>query len=67
MLVSTSNLALVSEGFNTTLSIAVRTVFSCSLLATSTLKSRGVTSIVNVALTVEFPLIVGLVAVNVAV
>ena len=49
------------------MSIAVRTVFSCSLFSTPTLKSRDVTLIVNVALAVEFPLIVGLVAVNVAV
>ena len=57
----------MSEGVKTTLSIAVRTVFSCSLLSTVTVKSRGCTSIVSVALAVELPLIVGLVAVNVAV
>ena len=49
------------------MSIAVRTVFSCSLFSTPTLKSRDVTLIVKVALAVELPLIVGLVAVNVAV
>ena len=49
------------------MSIAVRTVFSCSLLSTVTVKSRDVTLIVKVALAVEFPLIVGLVAVKVAV
>ena len=49
------------------MSIAVRTVFSCSLLSTPILKSRDVTFIVNVALAVELPLIVGLVAVKVAV
>ena len=49
------------------MSIAVRTSFSCSLLSTVTVKLRDVTFIVKVALAVELPLIVGLVAVNVAV